>query len=68
MRGARDGKNIEQLQEGVCYMRCKDQSKNHNRRMLLNLTAKKQRFTIHIKNMKMHLDADVNLAEAVNAL
>ena len=67
MREARDGKKTEHLQEGVGCMICKDQSKNHNRHMLLNLTAKKNN-NIHIKNMKMHLDADVDLGEAVNAL
>ena len=45
----------------------KDQSKNQQN-VLLNVTAKKQRFKIHIKDLKMYLDADVNLAEAVNAL
>ena len=36
--------------------------------LMLNVTAKKQRFKIHIKDLKMYLDADVDVAEAVNAL
>ncbi len=50
------------------YVMQRPKQEEPQQNLLLNVTAKKLRFKIHKKDLKIYLDADVDVAEAVNAL